>query len=210
MKLNIFLLAFTIFQGSLISVSCSSIRSRTIKGNAQDERRQLLPFRKAPRSVYTAAKEALRLIKPVNLKRTKGIPELAHVGNNWKPSGAYPLQMCEGDCDDDNDCAGDLICFQRNTGLEVPGCKGSDESTIDYCTNAQFAISSPSLLAHVGNNGKPEDAFPLKVCQGDCDTDDECSGNLVCFHRSGGEEVPGCEGSDVSTADYCISPRYSN
>ena len=209
MKLTIVLLTFTSFQGSLISVSCSSIRSRTIKGNAQEERR-LLPFRKEPRPIYTAAKEALRLIHPVNLKKVKGVPALAIVGNNWKPEGAFPLQMCEGDCDDDNDCAGDLICFQRNGGMDVPGCQGSDDSTIDYCTSPQFSINAPSVLAHVGNNGQPEDAFPLKACQGDCDNDEECKGELVCFHRNGGEEVPGCEGNDVSTVDYCISPRHSN
>ena len=36
-----------------------------------------------------------------------------------------PCQECEGDCDDDDECAGNLICFQRNGFTAVPGCEGS-------------------------------------------------------------------------------------
>ena len=37
---------------------------------------------------------------------------------------------CEGDCDQNGDCAGDLICFQRSGFTTVPGCSGSGiEST---------------------------------------------------------------------------------
>ena len=31
-----------------------------------------------------------------------------------------------------------------------------------------------------------------ELCSGDCDTDDDCAGDLVCFQRDGGEDVPGC------------------
>ena len=89
----------------------------------------------------------------------------------------------------------------------MPGCQG-DANLIgsggdDFCIRL-------SDLEFVGNNGNPPEAFPLQKCQGDCDNDEECKGELVCFHRNGGEEVPGCEGNDVSTVDYCISPRHSN
>ena len=43
------------------------------------------------------------------------------------------LQLCEGDCDRDADCAPGLKCFQRG-GLEpVPGCSGTGISGWDYC-----------------------------------------------------------------------------
>ena len=31
-------------------------------------------------------------------------PELANVGNDGSPSSAFPLQLCQGDCDADDDC----------------------------------------------------------------------------------------------------------
>ena len=44
----------------------------------------------------------------------------------------------------------------------------------------------------------------LKECQADCDTDRDCAPGLKCFERRGNEKVPGCEGSAVRGADYCI------
>mmetsp|Transcript_715 Transcript_715/g.1459 ORF Transcript_715/g.1459 Transcript_715/m.1459 type:complete len:883 (-) Transcript_715:101-2749(-) len=42
------------------------------------------------------------------------------------------------------------------------------------------------------------------ICEGDCDRDSECAEGLICFHRTGKEEVPGCAGEGVGEADYCI------
>lgn len=39
----------------------------------------------------------------------------------------------------------------------------------------------------------------------DCDNDDECAGNLVCFQRDEFEDVPGCLGFGVSGFDYCAT-----
>ena len=45
--------------------------------------------------------------------------------------------VCEGDCDNDNDCKSGLKCFQRSSSSkQVPGCaKGGDGDigTHDYC-----------------------------------------------------------------------------
>jgi hypothetical protein len=62
--------------------------------------------------------------------------------------------------------------------------------------------------SYPGNNGKPTNAYPLKVCQGDCDNDNECEGNLKCFQRSGEESVPGCTNlsSRWSGIDFCYDP----
>eukprot|EP00979_Chaetoceros_neogracilis_P006713 scaffold1372_cov289-Chaetoceros_neogracile.AAC.17 len=39
-------------------------------------------------------------------------------------SGLSPglLELCQGDCDDDSDCAEGLECFYRSDGRDVPGC----------------------------------------------------------------------------------------
>ena len=44
-----------------------------------------------------------------------------------------PLQLCEGDCDDDSQCADGLICFQRNGFTPIPGCSGTGKEHYDYC-----------------------------------------------------------------------------
>jgi 6-phosphogluconolactonase (cycloisomerase 2 family) len=68
-------------------------------------------------------------------------------------------------------------------------------------------FDAPEYVQVVGNNGQPSSAFPLGKCQGDCDVDEECDGELVCFHRDGSDPVPGCLGGeeDRSRTDYCVS-----
>lgn len=56
----------------------------------------------------------------------------------------------------------------------------------------------------MGDDGDPASAFPLQACDGDCDSDDDCFGNLKCLQRGGDEEVPGCIGTyAVAKKDYC-------
>lgn len=60
----------------------------------------------------------------------------------------------------------------------------------------------------VGDNGGAH--FPLGLCQGDCDRDEDCKGHLICFQRGANEPVPGCRGgvADNSRGDYCIAPPH--
>ena len=50
----------------------------------------------------------------------------------------------------------------------------------------------------------------LHKCQGDCDSDADCKGELICFKRNGGDgDPPGCEREAQPTEqneefDYCI------
>ena len=60
----------------------------------------------------------------------------------------------------------------------------------------------PDLVV-VGNDGD-QDVFPLVECEGDCDTDDDCAGNLECFKRNQFENIPGCSGRGEPGTDYCI------
>jgi hypothetical protein len=39
---------------------------------------------------------------------------------------------------------------------------------------------------------------PCAQCYGDCDTDDDCQGNLQCYQRDGGQVVPSCSGGERS------------
>ena len=55
--------------------------------------------------------------------------------------GAGGCSECEGDCDIDSDCAGDLVCFQRTASSDtVPGCASTGyrrtTSDWDYCYDA--------------------------------------------------------------------------
>ena len=49
---------------------------------------------------------------------------------------------------------------------------------------------------------------PFGRCRGDCDSNDDCFGELVCYQRNGVENnVPGCGGLvATSNVDYCVSP----
>ena len=51
---------------------------------------------------------------------------------------------------------------------------------------------------------------PCGECQGDCDTDEDCSGSLICHNRNVPKKeddaiVPGCGGRDYSRTDWCVS-----
>ena len=105
------------------------------------------------------------------------------------------------DCDNDDECEGDLICFHRGNA-DVPNCLGVPDSS-DYCIKPV-----PFLLTERGNNGNPAANFPLGECEGDCDSDTDCAGDLLCFQRGGQEDVPGCIGK-VSTSLRSLSFQVS-
>jgi PKD repeat protein len=59
---------------------------------------------------------------------------------------ANPCERCEGDCNSDDDCVDDLVCFKKGRGKDgdamvVPGCFGVDTSRTDWCTTKE-AISN--------------------------------------------------------------------
>lgn len=103
-------------------------------------------------------------------RQLQTLPALQDVGNNGSPSSAFPLGICEGDCDSNAECQLGLICYQRDGLVEVPGCSGSGTSGTDYCIDRE-----PDELAVIANDGSPSELFPLGSCEGDCDNDSECS-----------------------------------
>jgi hypothetical protein len=132
-----------------------------------------------------------KLVVPVN-------PELEDFGGT-PPASLLPLQLCEGDCDDDGDCAGGLKYFERDGLTSVPGCSGSGISNHDYCIYPIY----PELKDF--GVTPPASQLPLQLCEGDCDNDSDCAGALKCFQRDGLTPVPGCSGSGISNYDYCMA-----
>lgn len=56
---------------------------------------------------------------------------LVQVGDNGKPGSAYPLDECQGDCDNNDECARDLCCFERSGDENAPGCLGIGKTKKD-------------------------------------------------------------------------------
>jgi hypothetical protein len=122
-------------------------------------------------------------------------PNMELRGTESNPS--YELGICEGDCDNDSHCSGELVCFHRTGVEQVPGCNGLGLSNYDYCIEQNMELR--------GTESSP--SHTLGLCEGDCDNDSDCADGLVCFQRSGLVEVPGCNGFGISDNDYCIEPR---
>jgi len=63
-----------------------------------------------------------------------------------------------------------------------------------------------SLYTHPQNPPR----LPLGLCQGDCDNDSDCSEGLFCFFKTNGivQRVPGCEGNDSTSTDFCVDIKY--
>lgn len=62
------------------------------------------------------------------------------------------LKECEGDCDEDGDCASGLICFQREAGDEVPGCEGTPSSKSDFCVEPDRTSGSSASYVFSANS----------------------------------------------------------
>jgi hypothetical protein len=60
------------------------------------------------------------------------------------------------------------------------------------------------LLNTIGNDGN-FDVYPLPICSGDCDTAEDCEGDLVCFQRAMDEPVPGCRGKKIQNFGLVIT-----
>ena len=104
---------------------------------------QTVLLRRAADATSVAEKQAtttttdLAQLSSLTFDRRRKLQSVDVVGDNGSPSGAYPLSLCQGDCDTDDDCQGDLVCFLRDGGDAVPGCSGgeSENAGADVCVN---------------------------------------------------------------------------
>lgn len=162
--------------------------------------------------------------------------QLQVAAKNFGRKHSGNLGLCEGDCDTNAECRGDLVCFQRNAGDNVPGCSltsSQRSSRADFCvvarqsgtprppTPAASPVRPPAPVAspvaavraptssggttavYVGN----DNVSNLGLCQGDCDTNQDCAPGLRCHQRSRGQAAPGCNlGQSLmnSDNDFCV------
>lgn len=160
---------------------------------------------------------------------------IANVGHS--AVGAVPIQniavgpdqlldVCQGDCDVDDDCAGLLRCFHRQDEGEsaalqhvLPrGCEEDGDVLVgiwDYCYDPT-EYRGPDEHQVCGNELEylGIDNVPLLgCCQGDCDNDSDCAGQLICHQRNLGVDTTaphGCNGDPLTDyEDYCYDPNYS-
>eukprot|EP01084_Bolivina_argentea_P061679 112756_1 len=114
-------------------------------------------------------------------------------------SNGNNLIECQGDCDSDSNCVGNLKCFQREPNApNPPGCQGTATNDWDYCYDPARAFVDDVNV----------DGDNLVECQGDCDNDNNCIGNWKCFQRDGAApNAPGCQGTPRDNWDYCYDPN---
>ena len=111
----------------------------------------------------------LALLAPTSQPTDLSLGAVETAGNDGDPPSAFPLGRCQADCDDDSECSGDLVCYQRRSSEDVvPGCTGTPDGDSDYCVDPDDVLPE---LSDVGDNYDPFDAFPLGLCEGDCDGD---------------------------------------
>ena len=126
--------------------------------------------------------------------------------------GVASLGVCQGDCDNDAQCTGDLICHQGDKGGEVViGCRGKTHGATDYCVRKK-TDDSRWLINH-GNDAHKSamNHGKLGLCQGDCDSDKHCRTGLICHHsEEGGQTVEGCQLRTAGATDYCVTPPRSH
>jgi len=120
-------------------------------------------------------------------------------------SGCTPKKQClkcQGDCDSDRDCKGQLRCFQRRDNTVVQGCRAGGKGDVrgyDFCYDEK-------VLHNYGGTGCTPKK-PCDKCGGDCDRDSDCKGALQCFQRNGLAKVPSCKAGgygDVLNYDFCM------
>ncbi|CAB9509454.1 expressed unknown protein [Seminavis robusta] len=150
------------------------------------------------------------------------------LGNNGRPpKGSLPLQECQGDCDNDDECGDGMVCFHKPPFTAVPNCIGGDydksKSGIRPRRPPQTARPTPApapqptkYTTPTPPSGNPRIKLvgnrrwapgSLGLCEGDCDKDRDCEGDFVCQQRGRGDPVRGCDGYDGSKTDYCVLPR---
>ena len=92
---------------------------------------------------------------------------------------SFPFTIGEGDCQFDSECAGDLICGEKNCqdfdsawprdpfGFYQSCCKVATEMD-KFCNSTQ------------SRRNCCEDSRPCNIGEGGCNSDSHCAGDLIC------------------------------
>jgi uncharacterized surface protein with fasciclin (FAS1) repeats len=96
------------------------------------------------------------------------------------------------------------------TTADIIACNGVIH-VIDAVLLPKNTPPPPASKPHIKKVGQCNPNSTCGLCEGDCDSDDDCEDGFVCFHRRkrSFQKVPGCRGggSDNSGTDYCIDPN---
>jgi len=78
--------------------------------------------------------------------------------------------------------------------------QGDIEEVHDIYQCKKITTPQPEIIDHV-----VDPSWKLGLCEGDCDTDENCQSGLECFQREGYTSVPGCVGGGSEKWDYCYN-----
>ena len=198
-------------------------------------------YRPVPTAYPTAYPTAFPTAYPTNPpsvaahKDAKSLTTHGYNAHNLANVKKHGFGMCQGDCDNDSQCRGAMKCYHSSThGVSLKfqtGCEGKTLSMHDYCympaAPTRFPTRKPTSppvgTAHVDSKSLKTHGYNAHLlggvqkhgfgmCQGDCDSDAQCRGSMVCFHsHKAGNTVTGCEGKTLAVHDYCYQPlKLSN
>jgi len=124
-------------------------------------------------------------------------------------SAEEPCGLGEGDCDSDDECAGDMVCGtnnclqkRRNEKLFTPQADCCELPRVEGQGNPNCL---PSGLPEFAEYKSQKNQFlkeccteedPCGVGEGDCDNDNECEGDLTCGRNN-------CDNFPSPKADCC-------
>ncbi|NRA44423.1 MAG: hypothetical protein HRU09_05655 [Oligoflexales bacterium] len=89
------------------------------------------------------------------------------------------LQEGQGDCDNSQECAGDLVCLNSVTGETEE--KNSNDNGFTFVVDTEVNQPGDETCEYL-----PE-IILLQEGQGDCDNSQECAGDLVCLNSTTGK-----------------------
>jgi len=137
----------------------------------------------------------------------------ANVCSPGHPSGLGELKSCctnhgpcpenIGDCSSDSDCQGEMMCF-RNVG-QAYGYNNQVDVCVNKDINTDHACSRTGFLHGPGETGgccTPDNQCPHGV--GDCNTDADCQGELMCF-----QNVGQAYGYVKRSVDVCVNKKIN-
>jgi len=124
-------------------------------------------------------------------------------------SSTNKCERCEGHCDSDDECEGDLVCWKKGyIASKIPFCLGTDWSLTDWCV---IEPSDTDPIPYVLPVRDCSTSDTCERCEGHCQNDDECEGDLICTQKDGrGANIPNCLGplgDDESLTEWCVNPE---
>lgn len=125
-----------------------------------------------------------------------------------------PCWAGQGDCDNDGECTGSLVCGKRDSGDPAPyglhfGDKDHEPGQGDYCYLPEALAPVPTV--YYADEPAAADSGELQAGEGDCDNDNECAGDLKCFKRDAGDPSPpgvyfNRPTHATGSGDFCYDP----